>query len=373
MHQSSESIGAIAAALARAQSEISNPEKAMSAIIRSPFPREEDRAFRYASLASGLDVIRKCLGKHEIATIQTTSIDQANSQVRLTTVLAHSSGEWVSSEWPVCGTAEIAAPHKMGAALTYARRYALFSLVGIAGEDDLDAPDLLTSTDSSPDRITPTQAPAQISKDRRNKPILEPVSSAILGDELVVEIRGCSGADSLANWAKRRLDSKNALTKEDAARVEAAFTLAINGQPHEGPAKSPAAEEKIPRSGINSERSPANASQPVMGSAPSCPLNKTQIVRDKTHLRHVSALPCLICQRTPCDAHHVKLAQPRMLGRKVSDEFVVPLCRDHHRDLHRHGNERAWWANVNLNPLEKARGFWEASLLDRFSHSGKAT
>src|SRR5947209_2783875 len=141
MHQSSESIGTIAGALAKAQAELSNPEKSLSATIRSPFPREDDRTFRYASLASGLDIVRKALGKHEIATVQTTAIDEAGL-IRLTTMLAHSSGEWVSSDWPVCPVSETSAPHRMGAALTYARRYALFTLVGIAGEDDLDAPEL---------------------------------------------------------------------------------------------------------------------------------------------------------------------------------------------------------------------------------------
>src|ERR1700719_3989636 len=142
MQCSSDSIGAIAAALAKAQIELANPEKSLVAIIRSLFPREGDRTFRYASLPSGLDLVRKALGKHEIATVQTTSIDQKAGLIRLTTVLAHSSGEWVSSDWPVCPVSETAAPHKMGAALTYARRYALFTLVGIAGEDDLDAPDI---------------------------------------------------------------------------------------------------------------------------------------------------------------------------------------------------------------------------------------
>src|ERR1700692_3316689 len=137
MHRSSESIGTIAAALAKAQCELTNPAKPLTATIRSPFPRESDRTFRYASLASGLDIVRKALGKHEIATVQTTAIDEAGL-IRLTTVLAHSSGEWVSSDWPVCPVSETAAPHRMGAALTYA----LFTLVGIAGEDDLDAPDL---------------------------------------------------------------------------------------------------------------------------------------------------------------------------------------------------------------------------------------
>jgi hypothetical protein len=123
-----------AAALAKAQGELANPEKSLSATIRSPFPREGDRTFRYASLASGLDVVRKCLGQHEIATVQTTSIDDAAGLIRLTTTLAHSSGEWVSSDWPVCPVSETATPHRMGAALTYARRYALFTLVGIAGD-----------------------------------------------------------------------------------------------------------------------------------------------------------------------------------------------------------------------------------------------
>src|ERR1700692_423961 len=143
MHRSSESIGAIAAALAKAQGELTNPKKPLTATIRSPFPPEGDRTFRYASLASGLDIVRKSLGQHEIATIQTTRIDESAGQIRLTTLLMHASGEWISSDWPVCASSETAAPHRMGAALSYARRYALFTLVGIAGEDDLDATDLL--------------------------------------------------------------------------------------------------------------------------------------------------------------------------------------------------------------------------------------
>ena len=102
MHHSSETIGAIAAALAKAQAEITNPEKSLTAAIRSPFPREEDRTFRYAPLSSGLDIVRKCLGRHEIAVVQTTAIDRESGLVRLTTILAHSSGEWISSDWPVC-------------------------------------------------------------------------------------------------------------------------------------------------------------------------------------------------------------------------------------------------------------------------------
>src|SRR5580693_2069665 len=142
MHRSSDTIGNISGALAKAQAELTNPEKSLVAIIRSPFPREADRTFRYAPLSSGLDIVRKTLGRHEIAAVQSTEIDNVAGLIRLTTILAHASGEWISSEWPVCPVADTAAPHRMGAALTYARRYALFTLVGIAGEDDLDAPDL---------------------------------------------------------------------------------------------------------------------------------------------------------------------------------------------------------------------------------------
>src|SRR5438445_4083927 len=142
MPRSSESVAALASALAKAQAELVNPEKSLTATIRSGRPGEAERSFRYAPLASGLDIVRKTLGQHEIATVQTTAVDQAAGLVNLTTVLAHASGEWIASDWPVCPIAEMASPRRMGAALTYARRYAVFTLVGIAGEDDLDAPDL---------------------------------------------------------------------------------------------------------------------------------------------------------------------------------------------------------------------------------------
>lgn len=155
MQRSSESVGALEAALAKAQAQIQNPEKSLTATIAAPFPREETRSFRYASLSAGLDLVRKCLGQHEIATVQATAIDQDNGPIRLTTTLVHASGEWVSSDWPVCTVGETAAPHRLGAALTYARRYGLFTLVGIAGEDDLDAPDLASAV-AAPVAATPS-------------------------------------------------------------------------------------------------------------------------------------------------------------------------------------------------------------------------
>ena len=186
--------------------------------------------FRYASLASGLDIVRKSLGQHEIATVQTTAIDQDSGQIRLTTLLAHASGEWISSDWPVCPASETASPHRMGAALTYARRYALFALVGIAGEDDLDAPDLLTepspavTTDTSQGAPNGRKPPnGSIHKPRQPKPLLAIEPSAALRDELIAEIQQLKDPDDLALWAHRRLPAKNTLTADDALAVEAAY------------------------------------------------------------------------------------------------------------------------------------------------------
>jgi hypothetical protein len=199
MQRSSESIACLAAALAKAQAELTNPEKSLVATIRPNGPGDAERSFRHAPLSSGLEIVRKALGQHEIATLQTTAIDQTAGIVNLTTVLAHSSGEWIASDWPVCAISETATPHRMGAALTYARRYALFTLVGIAGEDDIDAPDLKAP-------MPPASAaakPAPNKHGRQNggqsipsrgdskvvsnptKPILDAKASATLRDQLV--------------------------------------------------------------------------------------------------------------------------------------------------------------------------------------------
>ena len=102
MQQSSGSIGSLAAALARAQVELVNPEKSVVATIRPEGRGAAEQIFRYAPLSDGLNIIRKTLGQHEIATLQSTLVDQTAGLIRLKTVLAHSSGEWISSDWPVC-------------------------------------------------------------------------------------------------------------------------------------------------------------------------------------------------------------------------------------------------------------------------------
>ncbi|MGO9358353.1 MAG: ERF family protein [Xanthobacteraceae bacterium] len=399
MQRSSETIGAIACALAKAQAEIANPEKSLTATIRSPFPREGDRSFRYASLSSGLDLVRKSLGRHEIATVQTTSIDDAAGLIRLTTTLAHSSGEWVSSDWPVCPVSETAAPHRMGAALTYARRYALFTLVGIAGEDDLDAPDLeaVPKPDAHPSNgvngvgpngHAPTDGAATDVRRRRQrqrgtsrvgKAVLHADPSAALRDQLFGQLAGLKSSEEMVSWAHKSLPAKNTLTTADALLVEEAFGRQLvalgNGELGDWPAAHPeiassSIREQASQSGPEAAKLDEEAWIPLATAAAGLSgrgrqvAAKTVRLRDKDHRRFVALQPCLICGRSPADAHHLRFAQPRALGRKVSDEFTVPVCRVHHRELHRHGNEAAWWKSVDIDPLPVAHRLWQHTRLN---------
>jgi hypothetical protein len=205
VQRSSETIGTIAAALAKAQAQLVNPEKSLVGTIRTEQGSGPERSFRYAPLSSGLDIVRKTLSQHEIATVQTTSIDENVGIVRLSTVLAHASGEWIASDWPVCAINETAAPHRMGAALTYA----LFTLVGIAGVDDLDAPDLLAPTPAT----SRSKEPKHNSRRRGNggnhnvrpkptaaKTELSLALSASLRDELLREIESINSDNEAALW-----------------------------------------------------------------------------------------------------------------------------------------------------------------------------
>ena len=370
MQRSSETIGAIAMALAKAQIELNNPEKALTATIQSPFPREGSRTFRYASLSSGLDLIRKSLGRHEIATVQTTSIDDAAGLIRLTTVLAHASGEWISSDWPVCPVSETAAPQRMGAALTYARRYALFTLVGIAGEDDLDAPDPETvatakasSTNGSANQTSNGHARFSAASGNSGRrvpianavpPILAADLSAQLRDHLLGELNGLQSSDEAASWASRSLPAKNTLTVADAQLVEDGFRVKVAALAEVDPGEFPEATQNPNPATIQNQESPSIG--PGTGRGRIAP--KTIRLRDKAHRKFVGSQPCLVCGRSPTDAHHLRFAQPRALGRKVSDEFTVPVCRVHHRELHRHGDEATWWQTIKIDPLPVARRLW---------------
>jgi hypothetical protein len=361
VQRSSETIGTIAAALAKAQAQLVNPEKSLTGTIRTDRSGSAERSFRYAPLSSGLDIVRKTLSQHEIATVQTTAIDDAAGIVRLSTVLAHASGEWIASDWPVCAINETAAPHRMGAALTYARRYALFTLVGIAGEDDLDAPDLLapapaTSRFKEPDsrrggnggnHSVPPKPTAE-------KAELSLALSASLRDELLREIESLNVDDEAAFWARRRGSAKNTLNAADAEQVEQAFRGRLGTIANE-PTNESATEASL-RGHRDGHRKKRRRAAVVEKSILALPTPRR--IRDRDHVKSVATQPCLVCGRRPADAHHMRFAQAPALGRKVSDEFTVPLCRGHHREVHRCGDEAVWWHKTGIDPTAAARALW---------------
>jgi hypothetical protein len=301
-------------------------------------------------------------GRHEIAVMQTIAIDEGAGLIRLVTILAHASGEWISSDWPVCPISETASPHRLGAALTYARRYALFTLVGIAGEDDLDAPDLpAAATTLPPEEGTPQQLNGVVGSPRTQKqrsqrePALDAERSAALRDEMLQELAMLATTDDATSWAGRILKQKNRLTSADASAVEQAFEAKIAS-----PGLSPATEDQPAQEEADASAPPRHTEVPSaqLSRAGRPPLVKTVRRRDKKHLRFVSTQPCLVCGRLPSEAHHLRFAEPRALGRKVSDEFTVPLCRGHHRELHNRGNERGWWEVLKIDPAPIAQRLW---------------
>jgi hypothetical protein len=381
MQQSSRSIGNLAAALAKAQVELVNPEKSMVATIPVGGKGATEQIFRYAPLSSGLDIVRKTLGQHEIATVQATAIDHEAGFVNVTTTLAHASGEWISSDWPVCSLEDMASPKRMGAALTYARRYALFALVGIAGEDDLDAPDLNAPEPAEPGAKKPLLNGGTRPNGGRNHvwrkiPAgrgakehviadagLKSQLSAVLREQLLGELKEVNSVDAAAIWARRSLPAKNSLNLADARQLENAFQARLaelelgadNAEPRPSSFGSirelttslePKGPESIRTSTIERiEKSGAARPEP-------------RRIRDREHVKFVAGQPCLVCGRRPADPHHLRYAQSRALGRKVSDEFTVPLCRGHHRELHRCGDEAAWWGKVGVEPLHVANALW---------------
>jgi len=377
MQRSSPSIAALATALAKAQIELANPEKSLVGTIEPESGEGGARHFRYAPLASGLEIVRKTLGHHEIATVQTTAIDQAAGVVNLTTVLAHSSGEWIASDWPVCPIAESATPHRMGAALTYARRYALFTLVGIAGEDDLDAPNLISPSEPTPGgdrrpnrgnrRLDRTSAAlsARTPVDNSNTKAkvlaavrLDIATSAQLRDVMLGELNEIGSEDEATKWAHRRMQEKNKLNEADAKHIEEAFrTKLLSFAIHHA--------ERVPKPNTDAQTTSPTGELKRKGKSTSPSVDKSVLshpeprrIRDRDHVRFVAQQTCLVCGRQPCDAHHLRFAQNRALGRKASDEFAVPLCRGHHREVHRHGDEAAWWQKIGLDPTSAARGLW---------------
>ena len=373
MQRSSPSIASLAAALAKAQAELVNPEKSLVATIRSDGPRGAEQTFRYAPLSSGLDIVRKTLGQHEIATVQTTAIDQTAGIVNLTTVLAHASGEWIASDWPVCAISETATPHRMGAALTYARRYALFTLVGIAGEDDLDAPDLNAPTapvsgietcvekDWPPERRPRTFHQAVVV---RKLSQITPNQSSILNHRPLCATNLRPNSESLTRPRRPQIGligfsaPKTVSPQSDAAFIEEAFRaklVTFATDTADGP-EIPQ-ETKRPQTQSRPDRGKKQRRSNVIDKS-MLALPEPRRIRDREHVRYVTQQSCLICGRRPSDAHHLRFAQSRALSRKVSDEFTVPLCRGHHREVHRSGDEAAWWRKASIDPTAAARALW---------------
>jgi hypothetical protein len=375
VQQSSSSVGALAAALAKAQAELVNPEKSMTATIRSDEKGGAEQIFRYAPLSSGLEILRKTLGQHEIAIVQATAIDQAAGVVKLTTTLCHSSGEWVGSTWPVCSVEEMASPKRMGTALSYARRYALFTLAGIAGEDDLDEPDLNAPEPVAEVRDTKQPSNGQTRPNGKTlarksladrddftstNPALKGRLSAVLRDQLLNQLNDIHSAEAAAIWARRILPARNSLGAADARQLEDAFQAKLedlNGN-KEGASfafgTTSASRSTDKRQRPKSVRT--STGERIDKSELAHP--EPRRIRDREHVRFVAKQPCLVCGRVPSDPHHLRFAQLPTLGRKVSDEFTVPLCRGHHREVHRCRDEAAWWQRAGIDPSVSARTLW---------------
>src|SRR5262249_49759602 len=158
-----------------------------------------------------------------------------------------------------------------------------------------------------------------------------------------------TSSENAARWARRVMGAKNTLTAADAERVEQAFqarltsiTTEITTEPSTQP------EQRVHRPSRGKRRSNTGVDKSVLA-LPS---------PRRIHVKLVARQPCLICGRRPADAHHLRFAQSPALGRKVSDEFTVPLCRGHHREVHRCGDEAAWWEKTGIDPTAAARVLW---------------
>jgi hypothetical protein len=300
--------------------------------------------------------------------------------VNLTTTLAHASGEWIASDWPVCPIAETANPQRMGSALTYARRYALFTLVGIAGEDDLDAPDLCDGplSPSAVDRSfrptddqsgmpprTPGDGHARRVRAKLERAVpLNPDQSAALREKLLTELGNITSADLATAWAREALTAKNSLTATDAKLVEDAFEQRLSEIPSTdatAPSNDDPSVPQIDRPQVIATAESIDAGQAKGIDKSILTVAAPRRYRNREHLRYVAQQACLVCGRKPSDPHHLGFTQPRALGRKVSDEFAVPLCRGHHRAVHRSRDERAWWRQAGLDPIKVARRLWKAT------------
>lgn len=214
-----------------------------------------------------------------------------------------------------------------------------------------------------------------------NRPaVLKPPRSAELRERLLAELAAGWNSDG---WAKASLPLKNTLLEADARALEAAYQVRFEetagpeteadlppSEAERALGQEPAEELALSQAAIPGSSSDGPSDLPGSGLAfPKEPPRK----RSKAHLASIRAQPCLVCKQAPSDAHHLKFAQPRTLGRKVSHEFTVPLCRSHHQALHRHGNEKAWWVDMQISPLAVASELWAASPVHDPANTNVAT
>jgi hypothetical protein len=278
-----------------------------------------------------------------------------------------------------------------------------------SGEDDLDAPDLpVASSDGgralattagnsmnghsvgtpNPAPFAPGTGSHRKPRVHSSKPILAPDASAQLRDQLLAELSGLATAEDMIAWAHRTLSIKNTLGSEDARAIEGSFAdrmQVLEGEPRPmQPGEAPRAAVVDSASAAPSNPSGTEGAQTLAqhdarphvgegrekrGRLPGVDKSVLSIAeprryRNKEHLRFVMQQSCLVCGRTPSDPHHLRFMQPRALGRKVSDEFVAPLCRTHHREVHRVGDERAWWKQAGIDPIKVARQLWRKTRLN---------
>jgi hypothetical protein len=203
--------------------------------------------------------------------------------------------------------------------------------------------------------------------------VLDTQASGMVRDKLGEEIAALDCVEAAVEWAGRSLGAKNTLIGEDAVIVEAAFRermqvlepeiYSLTSAPSEARSSPLTSQPELALSSNLSAPARSPRARIASGSRIRMQRSVTSVkprrCRDKDHLRFIARQPCTVCGRQPCEAHHIRFSQPSALGRRVSDEFTVPLCRVHHRELHRIGNERSWWDQLNINPLPIALRFWQ--------------
>ena len=217
----------------------------------------------------------------------------------------------------------------------------------------MDAPDICASVPASEPPASGFQRPPQSRKNGSMRgasktagtPILSADESAAARDRLLGEIASLPSQDSAASWARAALVAKNRLTVADAKRLEDAFEQKIakfsTAEIAEPPMVDRSSTSAIGSRDRGAHDATTDASNRIDKSV--LEVSAPRRYRNKEHLRFVAQQPCLVCARAPSDAHHLRFMQPRALGCKASDEFTVPLCRAHHRAVHRAGDEQAWW------------------------------